>query len=197
MLEEWIRTVKASDDKQPILSGKKTRYVIVIMICLGLLALIWPSSSYNGVVESSPGISASDYQPLDTTKGQIIAELEAILAQVEGAGQVEVSLTLASDGIMTYATNQRHEERETQEEDSRGVKKTSHETSTSEDLAVSSGEPLLVEKKYPQVTGVLVVADGANLPEIQERLTNATATLLQIPAHKVRVMPRKGDNNGY
>ena len=44
----------------------------------------------------------------------------------------------------------------------------------------------------PEILGVLVVADGAQDPQVKENLAQATATLLDISPHRVRVMPREG-----
>ncbi len=59
-------------------------------------------------------------------------------------------------------------------------------------MAVSSGNPLLLEEKMPEILGVLIVADGADDPQVKENLTNAASTLLDISPHRVRVMPREG-----
>jgi len=70
--------------------------------------------------------------------------------------------------------------------------KTTVEENTSNDLSVSSGNPILLEIKGPQVIGVLVVADGARDAFVREKLMQATATLLDVPLYKVQVMPREG-----
>ena len=62
----------------------------------------------------------------------------------------------------------------------------------SHDLAVSGGIPLLFEEKAPEVLGVLVVAEGAADVAVKEQLSKATATLLNIPLHRVMVVAGKG-----
>lgn len=192
MLEEWLRGKGVANENKdggwwsnrPI-----SKYIMIGAVCLGLLALIWPmggssSSVANREVSAAKADSGS-------FKSEMIANLEGILSQVDGAGQVEVSISLASDGLKSYASNSRDENREITEGGSpAGSRLTSEETKV-RDLAVSSGNPLLVENKTPEVLGVLVVADGANLPEVAERLLEATATLLNISPHQVSVMPRE------
>ncbi|HCF51291.1 MAG TPA: stage III sporulation protein AG, partial [Syntrophomonas sp.] len=51
---------------------------------------------------------------------------------------------------------------------------------------------LLVEEKTPEVLGVLVVAAGASNVAVKEQLSSATATLLNIPLHRVMVVAGKG-----
>lgn len=192
MLDEWIRRGQENgEDNQPFFKGKKSRYIMVIMICLGLLALLWPIGQ---VEKNAAPLTGTKKAALGegSVKAQLTAELESILSEIDGAGRVEVGLTLSSEGVKSYATNRRDEKRETQENEAQGVKKTSREENLVQDIAVSSGAPLLVEDKFPKILGVLVVADGANRKTVQENLSDATATLLNIPVYKVRVMPRKG-----
>ncbi|MGI6412485.1 MAG: hypothetical protein ACOXZ5_02285 [Syntrophomonadaceae bacterium] len=190
MLDEWIRKTKNADDgeKRTLFAGKNRKYVLIILICIGLLALLWPTGHRSQLTTPLP--ASLEVEPQN--KPAYTMELESILSQIEGAGEVKVSITLASDGVKTYATNVRNEMRETKESDSKGVTKSSREENQTQDIAVSSGNPLLIEEKYPEVLGVLIVSDGASSPLVQEKLVNAAATLLNISAHKVRVMPRKG-----
>lgn len=192
MLYEWIRGDKGDNPKRSPFTGKKSRYIMVIAICLGLLALIWPVTRTE--TESGSKVVAGE------TRGNIgdkkfnqdlASELEYILSRIEGAGKVEVSISLASGGVKTYATNTRNESREIEESQS-GLKKKTSETNVIRDLAVSAGSPLLVEDKTPKVIGVLVVAEGAASPVIEEKLIQATATLLDISPHQVCVMPGQG-----
>jgi len=156
--------------------------------------LIWPVTrseqpKHKTLQEASPQITNSE----SDVKFRLTADLESILSQIEGAGTVKVSITLSSGGVKTYANNIRKESRETEEVDSKGVNKKINEESIVQDLAVSSGSPLLIEEKIPEILGVLVVADGAKIPAVKEKLTNATVTLLNISPHKVRVMSREGE----
>ncbi len=191
MLEEWIREKSSASIGTSFLRSKKGQYLLIILVCLGLLALIWPVTD----TTSSSGTESAKKAVIDNyadSNSKISQEVESILAKIEGAGEVDVSVTLASSGLRTYAANIRNENRESDESDRQGGIKNSVEHNITQDIAVSSGSPLLIEEKNPEILGVLVVADGARSPELREKLTNATATLLNIPVYKVQVMPRKG-----
>jgi len=191
VLEEWIREKVSGGNGASFLRSKKGQYLLIILVCLGLLALVWPVSNIN----SNLGTNNAEQEVVENYGGsssKLNQEVESILAKIEGAGEVDVSITLASNGIKTYAANTRNESRESDESDRQGGIKNSVERSSTQDIAVSSGSPLLIEEKNPQILGVLVVADGARSAELREELTHATATLLNIPVHKVQVMPRKG-----
>ncbi len=194
MLEEWIREKGSVSKGTSFLRSKKGQYLLIILVCLGLLALIWPvadGTSNSGTQSAGQGAEEGGLDNLGGSS-KMSQEVESILAKIEGAGEVDVSITQASNGIRTYAANTRNENRESNESDRQGGTKNSVEKSITQDIAVSSGSPLLIEEKNPEILGVLVVADGARFPELREELTHATATLLNIPVHKVQVMPRKG-----
>lgn len=193
-MQEWIRGVKEDKGEKFSPFSKKGRYLIAIVVCLGLLALLWPVKSRSGTQTDLSDINRT--QTNSSMKIQMQTELENILSHVDGAGTVEVSLTLASDGLRNYATNLKDESRQTEEKDNQGIDRTVNEQNTTKDLAVSGGESLLIEQKAPQILGVLVVADGARDPLIKEELTNVTTTLLSLSAHQVIVVARRSDIEG-
>ncbi|MDD4170636.1 MAG: hypothetical protein PHQ94_00200 [Syntrophomonas sp.] len=171
--------------------SKKGKYLIVAAVCLGILSLMWPINNSVPVQTAAP--SAMKYEGVAQAKADLAVELESILSQVEGAGTVQVSITLSSDGLKSYARNTKHERRETQEMDRNSGDRNITEENQSSDIAASGGAALLVEDSAPEVVGVLVVAEGAANSLVKEKLTDATTTLLNIAPHQVRVVARKGD----
>ncbi len=194
MLDEWRRKISGGTAKSPPPGWKQIKYLLVAAICLGLLALIWPSNNTESA--SEPGTQTAQSAGVGRARADLAADLEQILSQVEGAGTVQVSITLSSDGLKNYARNTKNEHRETQEADNVGGDRNIVEESQSSDIAVSGGAALLVEDSAPEVVGVLVVADGAVNTAVKEKLTSATATLLNISPYQVRVEARKGNING-
>lgn len=191
MLDEWIRkSVEPEEAKGKLIQwNTKVKVLLILLVSVGLLALLWPSSKGN----VSPQISDSAaVQKQGDARAALSSELSSVLSQVEGAGTVQVSLTLASDGVKSYARNTREEQRDTKETDTTGGTRNIREDNVTSDVAVSSGKALLIEDQAPQVVGVLVVAEGATDARIQERLTDVTATLLNLSPNQVRVVARKG-----
>ncbi len=191
MLEEWIRNWKAESGGKNWFSSKQSKYLLVIIICFGILALLWPVAQTDNSKSVVPASSSQDTISSDTNQ-RMSSELEGILSKISGAGQVDVSLTLVSDGVKSYATNDRNESRIIEEKDAKGSNKLTREENITHDLATSGSSPLLLEARTPEVIGVLLVAEGASDAGVRENLRNATATLLNIPVYKVRVLPREG-----
>lgn len=124
--------------------------------------------------------------------------LERILGAVEGAGSVEVTLTLASGEESVFAQNLSKQDRVIEERDQSGGNRKTTELNEQGSLvfaeAPSGGRetPVVVKKKRPEVAGVLVLAEGAKDPELREKLVQAVTTLLDIPPYKVTVLAKEG-----
>jgi len=190
--DEWKKKITGDLEKSGAANwSKKGKYLIVAAVCLGILSLMWPINNSVPVQTAAP--SAMKYEGVAQAKADLAVELESILSQVEGAGTVQVSITLSSDGLKSYARNTKHERRETQEMDRNSGDRNITEENQSSDIAASGGAALLVEDSAPEVVGVLVVAEGAANSLVKEKLTDATTTLLNIAPHQVRVVARKGD----
>lgn len=188
MLEEWIRGSRGEDDAKGVIDWSKwSRYLLAFVVCIGLLALIWP------VGKSQPAKVAVQTSPssVDQAQESLRRELQSILSQIDGAGKVGVSITLSSNGVKNYASNSKNEIRETSEQNRNSADRKIREENLSSDIAVSGSSALLIEERAPNVLGVLVVAEGAKDAAIKEKLTDATATLLNISPHQVSVVARK------
>ena len=122
------------------------------------------------------------------SKARLEQETAAVLAQIKGAGQVVVAPTGRLGGGQ-WLFREEHEERLLPQEGGE-----SRETRVLREPVFqrkSGGEetPVRISAKAPAIAGVLVVAEGGADPKIQQALGEATATLLGIPLHRVKVLP--------
>ena len=53
-----------------------------------------------------------------------------------------------------------------------------------------SESPIVLEETWPQIRGVLVVADGADDPQVRFTIAHAVQTVLQIEMYRIEVLPR-------
>ena len=98
-------------------------------------------------------------------------KLAKVLSRIEGAGEVEVFLTVASEGEKVVATES--------VESSDGTVTTSP--------VFSGGEPVILEVLTPEITGVLIVAEGADDLGVRFNLIEATASVLNINQSIIKV----------
>ncbi|MGB9792081.1 MAG: stage III sporulation protein AG [Thermacetogeniaceae bacterium] len=124
--------------------------------------------------------------------------LERILGAVEGAGSVEVTVILASGEESVFAQNLNKQNRVIEEKDQSGGNRKTTEFNEQGNLVFAetpnAGKetPVVVKTKRPEVAGVLVLAEGAQDPELREKLVQAVETLLDIPPYKVTVLVKEG-----
>ncbi|MGE5371563.1 MAG: hypothetical protein ACM3QZ_06185 [Solirubrobacterales bacterium] len=184
MLSEfWTRETKEGLP-EPV-KNRKVLLLLGLIAVLGLALMLWPqrpaAENRNVPVNGTAAVQGGMI-PTET-------ELASALQSIEGAGQVQVKLSLASDGRQTYALNDRKQDRSTVEKDKKGMQRTVSEAQDEQNLAMAGGEPVLLEKQAPAVTGVLVIAEGADSPAVTERLVQAVTGLMGVNSAKVKVLP--------
>lgn len=108
--------------------------------------------------------------------------LENFLESIDGAGDVRVYLTVATDERFIYATE---------------GKKSTAENKTEEErkyvmIGGGSEKSALVETvQPPAITGAVVACSGYDSPSVQEQIYKAVSTALGIPTGKVYVTKLK------
>lgn len=145
------------------------------------------SNNNNNQLQMTPlSISA-----LETTMAKNLAD---ILTQIEGAGNVTVTVNLASTTENDYAVNTSVDSKKTLENDQKGGNRTTTETNEQGQMVLvrenqgSQEQPVVVKENKPEVKGVIVVAEGVDNPRIKSDLMMATQVYLDIPLYKVIVL---------
>ena len=136
------------------------------------------------------------------TEGESVAENDYIscleektrnlLSQVEGAGNVDVMITLNSGGESVFAQENKKSTSETEESasqgDSRGIVS---ETEESTIVTVNNGDgstsPVVVKEKTAEISGIVIVAEGGDDVIVKDSLIRAAQALFGISANKVEV----------
>ncbi len=180
--EFWLKKVKDQPWKTP-----KIKAVVVVLALIGIALILWPTSP-----APSPSATPSEQSavpPPGAGSEAMEKELSLVLSQISGVGAVRTKLTLNSEGTQVYARTERTETRQTRETDRNGTTRNITEQSSDRQLVLSNNTPVLEESKTPEIVGVLVVAEGADDPAVEESLTQAVTGLLGISASRVTVLP--------
>lgn len=131
--------------------------------------------------------SMSEFGGNEEKKERVISEekrLEEILTHIEGAGDVSVMVTYyaSNEKILAY-------EKKT---DKKGETSNGYGGESSDEKAVmADGEPVVLSEVYPSVRGVVVIAEGAGRPTVNQAITEAVSTALGIAVHKICVLPKR------
>lgn len=123
---------------------------------------------------------------------QLEKRLSELLTRVEGAGEVEVIITLRSSIERVVEKDIGIQQSETQETDAQGGNRTVGSASTNEGTVYvtegSSSAPYVIKTISPAVEGVVVLAQGAGIGNVSNELSEAVQVLLGIEAHKVKIL---------
>ncbi len=150
-----------------------------------------------GVPDMSAEAISSDLPAVEQEMGK---RLEAILGTVEGVGAVSVTVSLENGPQKVFAENANTNERKIEENDSNGGHRVTTETTENDQMVLaqpastSGQQPVVVKEIRPEIAGVLVVAQGAENAEVKVSLTRAVQTLLDLPAHRISILPKHIDD---
>lgn len=126
----------------------------------------------------------------------LAASLRALLAEVEGVGEVRVAVRLEGSTQVDFAVNTVTGNKTTQEKDRNGGSRTITEVSNNGQIVlVRDGRgqevPVVEQERAPRVAGVLVVAQGAADPRVKAALFHAVQVALAVEPHKIVILPRE------
>ncbi len=166
------------DFKKTMQNFKKGHNIhLIIILLIGVLLMVFPFGSEKKSSATEKFVELSvDYK----------RELEEILSRIKGVGDVNVMVTYSS----SFEKNIAYEKNSNKNEKKDGDNKIINETSSNTNVVLSSGEPFVVKQIYPEIKGVVVVADGAEDIFVKQNITDAVTTALGIAPHKVCVVKK-------
>lgn len=151
----------------------KYKYVGLVVL-LGVGLLLWPSGGKTERTEKKE--TASDRQSIQR-------EMEEILGNISGVGEVQVMLTMDTDGERQLArdTELRYSgQTEAPEDYSRRTETVLTDTS-------GGDEAVVIRMLYPTYRGALVVCQGGGRAEVRLAVTEAVAALTGLTADRITV----------
>ncbi len=141
--------------------------------------------------------SQHEHAAIENEEEYLSTKLGQILTQIKGAGNVYVIVSLKSTTVSEYAINNVVSTKTTREQDQSGGTRTVTEDSENEQVVLVQSQggqaPLVKHSSGPNVSGVLVVAEGARDPAVKSRLFSATCVALGVEPHKVLVVTKRGE----
>lgn len=170
--------------------GKELMVVLVLVgIILAVLAIPVDKTNETENVQDI-SVQAENMQNGRAAYEEELEErLETILTQMEGVGRVEVMITLESSAREViekdYATQQ---EQSSDEVSLTGQTSVSKEENTVYADTDVGNVPYVVQEIYPEVEGVLVVAEGGDDSYVNLAIVDAIQALFGIDVHKIKIV---------
>lgn len=147
---------------------------------IALIALLFISGIFlitgNGKINVNTNVKSINTDNLNT-------QLENILSEVEGAGNVKVLINYRQSGekILAYDMESSTNEKEGNKENN----------SKSEVVYDGNKMPVVLKEYMPKVEGVIIVAQGGAIENVKKQLIAGTVALLGIDEHKIEVLKMK------
>jgi stage III sporulation protein AG len=150
---------------------KGLEYIFIILSGVAILCVMMSDNMFskNSIKEN---ISTGEYVSL------LESRLENALKQVDGAGRVNVAISVAGGNKTVIATDVT-------------TIKNGTEVQITETPILVGGKVVVLNELYPEIVGVVIVASGADNLPVRLDLLNATTTLLSIGDDKVQILKGK------
>ena len=176
---------------------KKKIYTLLSLGIVCAIALI-VMPNVNGEDKSNEENASKSIPKEELAKSEndnLEEKLKNILAQIEGAGDVDVMITFESSEEIQPAFNTNATTEETKEVDSQGGERTVTTSSENKTMITSnSNQPVVLKTNEAKIKGVIVISEGASEPQVKETLYSAVQTALQISGHQVEIYSKKLSN---
>lgn len=142
--------------------------------------------------EISETVSGNGGESQDAYVASLERKLKQVLGQMDGAGKVEVMITLADSGETIVEKDHKEQENHIEESDTGGGTRSTTERET-ENVTVyvengSEAYPYVTKEVLPKVEGVLVVAEGGDDPKVISDISDTVMALFRVEAHKIKVV---------
>ena len=184
---------------------KKEDYIVLALVGVLLLVIAMPVERTSGknapaAGEESQGagreFSAETDSMADSYGEYWERRLEKALSQMEGVGMAKVMITLEDSGETIVEKDIPLQSSNTEEKDSSGGVRKIRDYSSTETTVFYTDDngkqmPYVVREATPRVTGVVVIAQGADNAKVKEQITRLLEALFDVEAHKVIVVKMK------
>lgn len=174
--------------------------VLIVGICLLIIALPSESSPKNEeggtpkgnvptAVPTNAAAKTKDYVE------ELEERLEGLLTQVEGIGKVQVMITVTSTTERIVLKDGQEEWESSTEQDSEGGSRVKENRAAEHETVLIDGEsgdvPYITKEIYPEIEGVVVIAQGSGTGTVDLDILAAVQVLFGVPAHKIKIMKMK------
>lgn len=180
----------------------KNKNNLLIMVLVGVLFLVINLPVTENDSKSEQTDSTSDIMNEQTSSGEedslqeycayLEEKLEKTLTRIEGAGQVEVMISLKSSEERIVEKDQSVTSSGTEEADSQGGTRSISNYESNENTVFSSegsdSQPYVVKVLQPEVEGIMIIAEGAGSGNVSKNISDALQALFGIEAHKIKVV---------
>ena len=146
--------------------------------------------------EKTGGLNKNTCYDIDSYVENLEKRVEEMLSGMAGAGKVQVMITVSDTGTEILEKDTEINAADLEETDDAGEKKKNTESGQREEAvyfrdAEGNEIPYVVQRKLPEVTGVVVIAEGAGNETVKENIIGAVGVLFNLNEHRIKVIRMK------
>ncbi len=174
--------MKYKDEFKKYIGQIMNTRVLVIIFIVGIGLMLLPQEK-----DKERQVSGTKTDCGTVYKTEMEKQLKTILSQVKGVGSTEVMITLENDGQTFFASDVKaeHQNRDGTEQN------TEEKTYLLKNDAGGGESPVVIQQGKPNISGVLVIAEGAKNADIKNDIIRAVRAVLGVKAHRIEVLERK------
>ncbi len=150
--------------------------LLALIFIVGIGLLLLPSGKQEPQKEPATD-SAHAYRE------RVEKQLSDMLSSVKNVGKAQVMITFQDEGQTFFA--------EDEEETRDGEKRDFSAAHVLKNDGSGTESPLVEKKTVPEVAGVLVVAPGAENPQVKAEIVSAVRAVLGVKSHRIEVLEKK------
>lgn len=178
MKEKWIALLQ---------DRKSSRIILILAFAALAVVILLPDGKSKKEPEAVSTVQAEE----SSYEQEMERRLEQILQNIEGAGRVEVMVTLKVSQELVAKEDHAISMDEVSESDSSGGVRKSVSSSDDGNTVFSGDMPFVTKTIEPQPEGIIVLADGADSPQVVSQIHSALMALFDLPSHKIQVLKRE------
>lgn len=175
-------------------------FILILVITIIVINVIWNGDEKNNnkqttdsnkkLAETVQNTTEDDNSVIDT-KDELTTNLETILSNISGVGNVKVMITYSETSKTVPVYNEQTSEKNTEETDSAGGTRKVTQTDTRKEVIYeeSDGSKTLITQSIisPKIEGAIITAKGAANATVKENIILAVEAVTGLAAHKIQV----------
>ena len=171
---------------------KREQWLICGLAGLLLLVIAAPvKQKEQKKIQEKTTVSQTQEQTNDQIRQSYEKQLESVLSQVEGVGAVQVAVAMESTGKKQVEKDSPEDTSTSSEKGDSGTQRSSQTVTTGETTVYEGQTPYISSSTYPEIRGVIVVAQGGGNPVIVQQIQEAVIALFHVEAHEIKVLKMK------
>ncbi len=187
-IAEWMEKGKERIKKFGL---KEWGTILIVGLCFLVMAIPGGTKEKEETGKKEQEAAETESEEKKSYTDRMEERVEELLSCVENVGKVKVMITVASTEEKNVLKDGTSQTERTTENDSTGGSRIIEKESEDKESIFSGEEPYLLSESYPEVIGVVVLAQGSGKGSVDYDILNAVQVLFDIPAHKIKIMKMK------